>query len=247
MKKCTKLVGIINITSDSFSDRFEGNDTKGVYLYAKKLLSEGVDIIDIGAQSSNPNSKNISEKEEWNNLKDSLKRLFNIPNIKLSLDSSSPYVAEKFLSMGGYMLNDYSGFSNPEMISIAARFGCYCVVNHFPANSIEKVHSMVKINSLKLVKEDLLQRKKDLISSGICKDKIILDPGIGFGKSKELNRKLLEFKKEMPDESIYIGYSRKAFLGGGRFGDSVNRKAGLLAIKCRTDYIRLHKPSLLNK
>lgn len=246
MNNYTKLVGIVNITPDSFSDGFWPFEIERVIARVDCLVNDGASIIDIGAESSNPRSHEISFDEEYARLKMVLKSLFDtFPNVDFSLDTRNPKMADIFLNMGGMMINDYTGFADECMVRVVKSCQCLCVVNHFPGKTIQEVHTRPQIRSLEVVRSDLLQRKESLINCGLNEEQLILDPGIGFGKSHKLNWKLLRFKTAVPNERVYIGYSRKGFLGAGRFRAEVNKRAGLFALASKPEYIRLHEPRQL--
>jgi dihydropteroate synthase len=246
MSFCTKLIGITNITPDSFSDGFHSDEIEGVLKHIDVLFSGGASVVDIGAESSNPGSREISLEEERARLLPILDPIFNVfAQRHFSLDTRNPEMAVLFLEIGGDIINDYTGLVNDDMVDIVKHYGCPYIVNHFPGRSIQEVHSKEKIDSFDQVKTDLLDRKKYLVERGVQERQIILDPGIGFGKSVELNWKLLKFKDCVPYEKVCIGYSRKRFLGSDRLGRMVNKGAGMIALQTQVDYIRLHEPSIL--
>lgn len=249
----TKIFGILNITPDSFSDGGRYLDPLEALKQAQKLIQAGADYIDVGAQSTRPGAKMIDWKEEWERLEPILEKLIQAYPGKISLDTFRAEIAEKFIELGGTILNDVTGFQDPKMREVAKKLflqplnissSCpaspVVIINHFPGRTVEEVHEQ-KMSSIKKVKEDLLERKQKLIQEGIPAQAIILDPGIGFGKTVELNRKLLEFAKELPEEKILIGHSRKRFLGENRFDPSVNLAAGKKALEAGAAFLRVHE------
>lgn len=240
------IIGILNVTNDSFSDGSLYKNKEELLIKVQYLFDQGADIVDIGGESSNPQSKEISLEEEQRRLIPVLDTLFvHFPERRFSLDTRKKKIAEYFLKKGGYMINDYAGLTNNELISTVKKYGCPYVIMHFPGKSIQEVHSQEKIDDVEVVYNDLLIREKELVQCGIQKEKIILDPGIGFGKTRECNWKLLTCKKYMPGKTVYIGFSRKRFLGENRLQPWANREAGVIALDAGTDYIRLHEPGLL--
>ncbi len=239
MKK-VKIFGILNITPDSFSDGGLFLNINKALIQAEKLFTDGADFIDIGGESTKPNAKTVSPEEEWNRIKKIIKKLLKKYPQKISLDTKNPETAEKFLKLGGHILNDVSGFADRRMIELAVKYQCVCIINHFPGKTVKEVHEQ-QICSINKVKDDLLRKKKELISAGILEKNIILDPGIGFGKTTNLNWKLLKFGEVLPDEQILIGYSRKRFLGENRFDGQVNKKAGQIAIAHGASFLRVHE------
>jgi len=110
---------------------------------------------------------------------------------------------------------------------------------HFPGKTVEEVHEQ-HIDSVQKVRDELLQRKAELLQAGVDSASIILDPGIGFGKTMECNWELLKFSKLLLNENILIGHSRKRFLGEHRFEAECNQKAGDIAVAAGAKYVRVH-------
>ncbi|MDH3324645.1 MAG: dihydropteroate synthase [Candidatus Peregrinibacteria bacterium] len=256
MKKQVKIFGILNITPDSFSDGGQFIEPEKALAQASKLIADGADFIDIGGESTRPNAQTITPAQEWQRLEPILKALLKnqrsqIKDIKslISLDTRNPETAQNFLNLGGQILNDVSGFQNPEMIKLAPQFK-KVIVNHFPGKTTNEVHEQ-NIGSIDEVIKDLLTTKEKLVQAGCNPDNIILDPGIGFGKTMELNWELLEIGKHLPHEHILIGHSKKRFLGEQRFETEPNIKAAKIAIENGTEFLRVHDVKshreLLNK
>ncbi len=235
MNKIIKLFGILNITPDSFFDGGEFIDPKKAIAQANKLFADGADFVDVGGQSTRPGAREIEGEEEWGRIELVLKEIM---SDKISLDTKHPEVAQKFLDFGGRILNDVSGFGDPRMSELAPLFSMV-IVNHFPGKTIGEVHEQ-EICSINQVKDELLARKEELIKSGVDLDKIVLDPGIGFGKTMELNRELLRFAEFVPGEKIMIGHSCKRFLGENRFDVQPNLEAAKMAIESGARFLRIH-------
>lgn len=240
MKRKIQLFGILNITPDSFSDGGKYFEIEKALTHAEQLLAKGADYIDVGGESTRPNAPEIPWQEEWERVSEIVERLLKKYTEKVSLDTKNWQTAEQFLKLGGTILNDVSGFQDPKMIEIAVRFQPLVIMNHFPGKTAEEVH-LQQIDSLDQVKDDLLKKKEQLVKEGLEAEKIILDPGIGFGKTMELNWKLLEFAKHVPEERVMIGHSRKRFLGEHRFETEPNVAAGKIAIEAGTCFLRVHE------
>ncbi|HEY5713726.1 MAG TPA: dihydropteroate synthase, partial [Candidatus Gracilibacteria bacterium] len=129
------------------------------------------------------------------------------------------------------------------MVAVAAKFQATCVVNHFPGKTPEAVHQK-SIDSLEQVRDELLKRKTSMMEMGIKPENIILDPGIGFGKTMELNERLLRFAEIVPGERVLIGHSRKRFLGEHRFEEGPNLQAAKEAIEGGAEFLRVHDPEI---
>lgn len=240
MNEKIQFFGILNITPDSFSDGGKYINAQRAITHAEQLSSDGADFIDVGGESTKPNAEEILCEVEWERISEVIKVLVNKYPGKISLDTKNWQTAEKFLKIGGTVLNDVSGFQDPQMVDLAVKFQPLIVVNHFPGKTTDEVHRQ-KINSLDQVLDELLERKESLIRDGVSSKNIILDPGIGFGKSMELNWKLLKFAKYVPEERVMIGHSRKRFLGDNRFEVNQNLKAAKIAIDAGTSFLRVHK------
>ncbi len=236
----TKYFAILNITPDSFSDGGKYIKTEDALRQAEHLMAQGADFLDVGGESTRPGAETILPSEEWKRVESVLKVLLEKYPKRISLDTRNPETAQRFLEIGGTILNDVSGFQDPKMRELAAQYQPLCIINHFPGRSIEEVHTH-QIDSVQRIKEDLLKRREALVSAGVLPSNIILDPGIGFGKTMACNARLLEFAREVPEEKVLIGHSRKRFLGENRFDPDVNQKAAEKAIQAGAAYLRVHE------
>ena len=236
----TKLVGILNVTPDSFSDGGLYTNPQKAIERAVQLFKDGADIIDIGSESTRPNAPAISFREEWSRLEHILPKLLETYPGMISLDTYHPETVLRALDLGEVIINDVTGMQNPKMVEIVAKYKPICIVCELPATDVQKAHSGELLNDIEKVKRDLLLKRSELITRGLNKKDIILDPGIGFGKTPELNRKLLRFAEEIPDSPVMIGYSKKRFLGEHRMKLETNLKAGKIAIKSGAAFLRVH-------
>lgn len=235
-----QLVGILNVTPDSFSDGGKFLDPAAALSQAEQLFSDGASLIDIGAESTRPNATPLSHEEEWQRLQPVLTKAVHRWPGKISLDTYHPETVRSAYEMGPVIVNDVTGMHDPEMIDAVVTLRATCVVGHLPGGSIQGAHAADPIDDLQVVKQDLLKTVELLIDRGIRQDHIILDPGIGFGKTAELNWRLLEFASEVPEYKVMIGYSRKRFLGDNRMEVGVNLQAGKIAIEAGAAYLRVH-------
>ncbi len=239
-----KLIGVLNITPDSFSDGGEFNSTESALMQAEQLFADGADLIDVGGESTNPKSTPITPDEEWGRIKDVLKVLLAKYPGKISLDSHHPATIRKAAELGTFYINEVTGFNDPEMVQIAAELQLPVIISHLPVKfgtDIAAAHaSNVPMANLEEVRAELLSRETELIKAGVKPQNIILDPGIGFGKTMELNAKLVEFAREVPGKPVMIGYSRKRFLGDYRMEIEPNLEAGKRAIAAGAAYLRVH-------
>lgn len=240
----TQLIGILNVTPDSFSDGGKYDSTEAALVQARQLLADGATWVDVGAESTRPNAETITVETEWERMKAFWQAVLDSKDLeieKFSLDTRNPSTAQKFLALGGGIINDVSGFQDPSMIDLAVKYQATCLVNHFPGKSVEEVHEQ-NISSIEVVKADLLVKAAEMIERGVARDKIILDPGIGFGKTLTLNEALLDFSAHVPSWPVLIGHSKKRFLGDDRYEKDVNVAAGERAAKAGAAYVRVHDP-----
>jgi dihydropteroate synthase len=236
LSKRTHIMGIINLTPDSFSQdglyRLPGNNCPELALKkAKTMLSQGADIIDLGGQSSRPGAKEISTQEELRRIIPAVKLLAKKISAPISIDTTKPQVAKAALDAGAQIINDISGLRDKRMIKVAAQYKAAVVIMHMlgrPAN-------MQKIISYKSLIEDITGYLKAVVDSaqdsGIKPDKIIIDPGIGFGKTPEHNLNIIKHLSDFKilGKPILIGPSRKSFMRKALGANPQNRVNGSLA------------------
>jgi len=245
-------MGIINLTPDSFSHdglyrEFSNNYPDLALKKAQAMVADGADIIDLGGQSSRPGAKNISVKEELCRIVPAVKLLAKKINAPISIDTTRPQVAQAALDAGAQIINDISGLRDRRMIKVAVQYQAAVVIMHMlgrPAN-------MQKIIAYESLIEDIAIYLKKAISiaqaGGIKPDKIIIDPGIGFGKtplhSLEIIKHLADFKAL--GKPILIGPSRKSFIAKVLRSNSQNRISGtlaacVLAVERGASIVRVH-------
>ena len=216
MSHAPKIFAILNITPDSFSDGGKFVDYDSAIAHAEDLVAQGADFIDVGGESTRPGALSISSVEEWGRISRVVMTLLKRFPGKISLDTRHPETAEKFLCAGGSVLNDVSGFQDPVMVQLAVKYKPLVIVNHFPGKTVAEVHEL-SIDDPVQVRDDLLLRKNELVDAGVLVENIVLDPGIGFGKTVGCNWELLDFPLLVPGERVLVGFSRKRFLGEGRW------------------------------
>ncbi len=209
------IMGILNITPDSFSDggKYLGSDA--AIQQAEKMIKEGVDIIDVGAESTRPGSLPVSPEEQLHRLAPVVSELGRSASAVISVDTSSAEVAEKILAAGADMINDTTALKDPRMADVVAEAECPVVLMHMPGNP-ESMQNNPEYNDVVGEIYDYLSEKIELaIDAGIRKDKILIDPGIGFGKRVEDNISLISRISEFRwlGCRIVMGHSRKSFLG----------------------------------
>lgn len=216
--KKTLLMGVLNTTPDSFSDGGVFVDKDVIEKRIEEMLEEGSDIIDIGGESSAPNSVKVSAEEEWERILPALEYCKE-KNVIVSVDTYKSEVAEKAIKIGAEIINDVTAFRGDEkMAEIIAKSGVKIVLMYSKDNSARTTREMKKYqNVIEEIKDFLQERIEFAISKGIQKEQIIIDPGMGAfvssepGPSLEILKHLEEFKSlGCP---ILIGTSRKSFIG----------------------------------
>jgi len=236
LSKKTRIMGIINLTPDSFSGDGLYNSNSGsclelVLTKAKKMVADGADIIDLGGQSSRPGAKNISIKEELLRTVPVVKLLAKNINQPISIDTARPEVAQACLDSGAQIVNDVSGLRDRSMIKVAAQYKAAVVIMHMQGTPLT-MQKEIKYHSLI---DDIAQYLKNTIDSaqdaGIKPDKIIVDPGIGFGKKPEHDLEIIKRLSEFKNlgKPILIGTSRKSFIGKVLGTNVDERSCGTLA------------------
>ena len=241
----TSIMGVINLTPDSFSDGGEFNTPNKVLDQVKKYLSNGVDIIDLGAQSTRPGAEEIGSKKEIERLVPNLIKIKSeYPGALISVDTFNYEVAQEALLNGANWINDVTGGRRDEKIlDVVAKYNCPFVITHSRGNS-KNMNNLTNYNDfLKDVIGSLEFLIDKALKKNISKENIILDPGIGFSKDLNQNLEILRnldlFKKlNFP---ILIGASRKRFIG--EILNELNpkeRDIGTLAISCLCSQLNIH-------
>ena len=245
----TKIVGILNVTPDSFSDGGKFLSVKKAIKHLEKMIKDGADVIDIGAQSTRPNAKIISAKEEWKRLEPILKEIKKKKyKIKISIDSYNHETISKALDSGIDIINDVSGLKSSQMKKLAARSGKKVIFMHslsIPAD--KKITFSDNVDVIVELDKWLKKKISELKKAGIKKNNMIFDPGIGFGKTAEQSLDIIinisEFKKH--GIKILVGHSEKSFLSlftdkpAGKRGRETKMFSALLAGD-GVDYLRVH-------
>jgi len=212
----TLIMGVLNVTPDSFSDGGKFLDTAHAAEHAMAMQFAGADLLDIGGESTRPGSSGISAEEELVRVLPILQGLRGVLKIPISIDTQEPEVAEAALEAGAEIINDVSGLKNdPRIAEIAARKRVPLILMHMRGEP----RTMQKAGFARDVLRDVMQGLRKSISiarkAGAAQSQIILDPGFGFGKSFAQNYELLEKLPQLAKLGypLLVGTSRKGFLG----------------------------------
>ncbi len=212
----TLVMGVLNLTPDSFSDGGAFLDPKKAVPRALDLQRAGADILDIGAESTRPGSKDIPAAEELRRLLPVLRALRGKLKIPISIDTRKSQVAEESLRAGAEIINDVSGLQHdPALAAVAARHGAAIILMHMRGRPSSMQQDPFARDVLKDVVRGLRASVAKARASGIKKSQIILDPGIGFGKTFAQNYELLRKLPQLAKlgHPLLVGTSRKGFLG----------------------------------
>lgn len=244
--KRTYIMGILNVTNDSFYDGGKYNTPEKAVVRAKEMLGEGADIIDIGAHSTRPNHTLLTENEELEIIKNYLPLIYNETKAVISVDTFYPIVAEYALQNGASIINDVSGKFNKEMAKLVAKYNCGWVIMHTGGGdsvTVPEYETTVVDDVIDFFGEML----KKCTDYGINKNQLCFDMGIGFGKNHEHNIELLKNieKLKYRDVALLTALSMKRVVKNttNALGDDLlfgTISANTLAIKGGTDIIRVH-------
>jgi dihydropteroate synthase len=247
--KRTYLMGILNVTPDSFSDGGAYNTLDTALFQAQKLVQDGADILDIGGQSTRPGAEQVTLEEELNRVIPIIKKIRSQANIPISIDTTRAEVAEEAIKVGADIVNDISGATfDDEMLKIVAKLGVPLILMHIKGTPKTMQNFTIYNDLIGEIIEFLKTRINAALVSGIKHSHLIIDPGIGFGKTYEQNleilRKLREFTKlNLP---ILVGTSRKSFIGKILNQDDPKQRIWGTAATCCTaianggDIMRIH-------
>lgn len=244
--KKTHIMGILNVTSDSFYDGGKYNTPEKAVARAKEMLNEGADIIDIGAHSTRPNHTVLTENDELEIIKNFLPLIYNETKAVISVDTFYPLVAEYALQNGASIINDVSGVFNEKMAELVVSYNCGWIIMHTGGGD-----SITVPEYATTVTEDVIdfftKMLKKCVGYGINKNQLCFDMGIGFGKSHEHNIELIKNidKLKQKDIALLTALSMKRVVKNttNALGDDLlygTISANILAIKGGTDIIRVH-------
>jgi dihydropteroate synthase len=238
------LMGILNVTPDSFSDGGRYLTKGEVVRRAFELVDEGADILDIGGESTRPGSDPISLKEEIERIIPVLNEIAPSLGIPISVDTSKPDVAEAALKAGANILNDVCGLSDPKMMRIAIDNDVPAIIMHMYGTPKTMAVDLMEGDAKEQIRTYFRIRVDEALEAGMRKENIILDPGIGFGKTSQQDMDILldpgYFSNGYP---VLIGPSRKRFLSFGfpELGkDEATIAASLITSKNGADIVRVH-------
>jgi len=240
--KKTYIMGILNVTPDSFSDGGDFSSVDIAVNHAKEMIKQGADIIDLGGESTRPGHNYVDAKEELKRIIPVIKKLKEEIDIPISVDTYKADVADASLELGVQMINDVWGLRKDEnMANIIAKHDAYvCIMHNQDGSEYEK-------DIIESIKDFLIESIEIGLNAGIKKEKIVLDPGIGFGKTFEQNLEVLKRLEELKGLGypVLLGTSRKSVIGNVLNVEPKERVEGTIAttvlgIRDGVDIVRVH-------
>ena len=215
--KCDRpiVMGVLNVTPDSFSDGGSYVDCDTAVAAALKLVDDGADVIDVGGESTRPGAEPVSIEEEIRRTAPVIEALRSRSEVVISIDTMKPEVAAPALAAGADVINDVTGFAKDEMIAVAAESGCGCVTMHMRGTP-QTMQQMTDYDDVVAEVIDCCRRSAGrMLTGGIAESAIAVDPGIGFGKTVEQNLLLIRRLDELAalGYPVLLGTSRKSFIG----------------------------------
>jgi len=244
----TLIMGILNVTPDSFSDGGLFAEVETAVEHAKNMVAEGADIIDVGGESSRPGADTVSVDAEKDRVLPVIERLIKTVEVPISIDTYKSSVARDALNMGACIVNDITALQgDPDMASVVAAAGVPVVLMHMKGTPKDMQSAPHYDSLISEITSFLKTRIQAAIDAGITQNQIIIDPGIGFGKTVahnlEIIRRLREFRSL--GKPILIGTSRKSFIGkvlGLSTDERLEGTAATIAVSITNgaDIVRIH-------
>ncbi|MFO7882240.1 MAG: dihydropteroate synthase [Kosmotogaceae bacterium] len=212
----TELVGVINVTPDSFYSNSRNFNKEKAIKTISHMVDMGLRVVDIGGESSRPGAEPVPSSVEINRvvpLIEEVKKTF--PDLLVSVDSYHPETVEAAMKAGADILNDITGLKNPKLLQIVKRYKTAAIIMHMQGEPKTMQKNPHYVNVLKEVSSFLFERTREAIASGIDEKSIVIDPGIGFGKRHEDNLELLRNIDVFTRSGypVLVGHSRKSFIG----------------------------------
>lgn len=238
-----QVMGILNVTPDSFSDGGRYHLLDAALFRAEQMMNEGAAIIDVGGESTRPGSDEVSTQEELDRVIPVIEALRDCP-IPISIDTRKPEVMQEAISAGAGFINDVNALQDENTLALASKWQVPICLMHCQGSPKTMQNDPVYTDVVSEVSEFLLQRVQACLAAGISRDRLILDPGFGFGKKLIHNLALLKSLDQLSNLGfpILVGLSRKAMLGELLNKPPVDRLAGSLAL---ATWALLHRVKLL--
>jgi len=211
----TLVMGVVNVTPDSFSDGGRYAAPEAALAHARRLRAEGADILDLGGESARPGSQPVPAEEQWRRIGPVVEALAREGEVLISVDTSSASVAERALSAGAHVVNDITALGDPAMAAVVASAGAGLVLMHMRGTPADMQRDPRYTDAPAEVATFLGDKLAAASSAGIARDRVALDPGIGFGKTARHSLELLARLETLValGRPVLVGVSRKSFIG----------------------------------
>ena len=242
------IMGVLNITPDSFSDGGKYVSTDNAIISAQRMIDEGADIIDIGGESTRPGAKAVSTVDEINRVIPVIEALYHSTDTPISIDTSKPEVMKLAVKAGASMINDVCALSADGALETAAMLNVDVCLMHMQGSPRTMQKNPIYHDVIDDIKSFFSERIQACIDAGITKEKIILDPGFGFGKTLDHNLEILKRFDEFKSFGLPLlaGLSRKSMIGAilndrnvdGRVVGSV--AGAIIATQNGANIVRVH-------
>ena len=241
-----RIMGIVNVTPDSFSDGGLYLDPEAAIAHGRELVTEGADILDVGGESTRPGAAEVGAAEEIRRVAAVIEAL-RADGATVSVDTSKAEVAAVAIDAGATIVNDVTALSDPAMAPLCAERGVELVLMHMQGTPRTMQEDPTYDEVVADVRDFLAGRIESAVAAGVAEERIWIDPGIGFGKTVEHNLELIKRLGELRalGRPILLGASRKSFLGkitgsevGERIGGSL--AAALIGVQAGADAVRVH-------
>jgi dihydropteroate synthase len=243
----TRVMGILNVTPDSFSDGGRYYDPDTALRHGLEMVEQGADLLDVGGESTRPGSDPVSAEEEWRRIGPVLQSLAGKVDVPLSVDTMKRDVASKAIEVGASIVNDVSGLRDPAMVRLVAGSRAGAVVMHMLGDPKTMQTHPEYTDVVRQVRSFLRGRIQVLEAGGVAPEAIAVDPGVGFGKAQEHNLALLNRLDRLTSlgHPVVVGVSRKSFierLSGGGPGERLpgSLAAATLAVAKGAHVVRVH-------
>lgn len=210
------IMGILNVTPDSFSDGGRFLDVEAALTQARRMVEEGADILDIGGESTRPGAAPVDEEEECRRVLPVIEALGSShPGVAISIDTSKSAVAEEALKAGAHIVNDISGLGDPEMGRVVAEHGAGLALMHMQGQPRTMQAAPSYDDVVAEVSEFLQRQGEAAMNAGVDEERLVFDPGIGFGKTLDHNLEILRSLTafSLGGRPVLLGVSRKSFMG----------------------------------
>ena len=226
----TRVMGVLNVTPDSFSDGGRYFDPVAAVRRGLEIADEGADVLDIGGESTRPGSAPVPADEEWRRIGQVIREVATKRDVPVSVDTMKPDVAGKAIDAGASILNDVSGLRDPAMVRLVAARRVGVVAVHMLGNPKSMQQDPRYSDVVKEVCAFLTERARVLGDAGVPSDAVAVDPGVGFGKTLEHNLALLRGLDAIAalGHPVVVGVSRKSFIEGLGGGEPAQRLPGSL-------------------